>query len=49
MTVVDEKLMPCDDYEYIYVAYITRKNGFRDYAYRHGLKAWRIRVHKDKL
>ena len=28
----------------IYVKYVTRKNGFRDYAYNHGLKAWRITV-----
>lgn len=30
----------------IYVAYITRRNGFRDYARNHGLKAWRIEVKK---
>lgn len=35
-------------YEYIYVAFITRKNGFRDYARKHGLKAWRIRVPKHR-
>lgn len=27
---------------WIFVAYITRKDGTRDYARDHGLRAWRI-------
>ena len=37
-----------EDIEYIYVAFITRKNGYRDYARNHGLRAWRIPVHKNE-
>lgn len=39
-----------DDYEYIYVAYITTRSGQRIYAHQYGLKCFRIRVkrkHKD--
>ena len=35
-----------DDFEFIFVPFLTRKNGHRDYARNHGLKAWRIRVRK---
>ena len=35
-----------DDFEFIFVPFVTRKNGHRDYARNHGLKAWRIRVRK---
>ena len=35
-----------DEYEFIFVPFVTRKNGRRDYARNHGLKAWRIRVRK---
>ncbi len=37
-----------DNVMYIYRRYITRKNGYRDDARRHGLKAWRIPVRQDK-
>lgn len=33
---------------YIYVAYVTRKDGSRDYARDHGLKAFRIWVSNVK-
>jgi hypothetical protein len=38
--------MSNDDYEYIYVASITLRNGKRIYAASYGLKAFRIRVRK---
>ena len=34
--------------KYIFVAYVTRADGTRDYARDHGLKAWRIPVRKSK-
>ena len=37
-----------DEYEFIFVPFVTRKNGHRDYARNHGLKAWRIRVRKRR-
>lgn len=37
--------MSHSEYEYIYVAYITR-NGRRIYAREYGLRAFRIRVKK---
>jgi len=37
---------PGDGYEYIFVAYITLRNGKRLYAWQKGLKAFRIRVKK---
>ena len=36
------------DKEYIYVAYITLRNGQRIYAKQYGLKAFRIPVKRDK-
>lgn len=36
------------DGEYIYTPYITLKNGKRIYAFQYGLKAFRIRVNRDK-
>lgn len=33
-----------NDVEYIYVAYITLRNGKRIYAKQYGLQAFRIRV-----
>lgn len=41
--------MKADTTRFIYVAYITRKNGYRDYAYKHGFKAWRIPVRSDDV
>lgn len=38
-----------DDYVYIYVAYITTRDGRRIYARDRGLKAFRIRVKRNKL
>ncbi|MGM9771023.1 MAG: hypothetical protein ACI3YU_00055 [Segatella copri] len=46
LSFLDDEYDYDDEYEIIYVAYITRKNGRRDYARNHGLKAWRIRVRK---
>ena len=37
-----------DMYKYIFVPYITRKDGRRDYARNHGYRAWRIRVRVRK-
>ena len=35
-----------DEYEYIYVAYITTRGGRRIYAASYGLQAFRIRVRR---
>ena len=35
-----------EDVTYIYVAFITLRNGKRIYAYQYGLKAFRIAVKK---
>lgn len=32
----------CMDCEFKCVPFITRKNGFRDYAYKRGFKCWPI-------
>lgn len=37
-----------DDYEYIYVAYITTRSGRRIYACQYGLKCFRIRVKRKQ-
>lgn len=37
-----------DEYEYIYVAYITTKDGQRITAASKGLKAFRIRVRRKR-
>ena len=37
-----------EDKEYIYVAYITLRNGQRIYAKQYGLKAFRILVKRNK-
>jgi hypothetical protein len=39
--------MADEDYEYIYVAYVTTRDGKRIYASEKGLKAFRIRVKRD--
>lgn len=39
--------MADDDYEYIFVSYITTRDGKRIYASEKGLKAFRIRVKRD--
>ena len=35
------------DYIEIFCPYVTR-NGKRDWAYQHGLKAWRLLIPRDK-
>lgn len=40
--------MKREDVKYIFVAYVTRPDGTRDYARDHGLKAWRIPVRRAK-
>lgn len=40
--------MNSDEFEYIYVAYITTRNGKRIYAAERGLRAFRIRVRRPK-
>lgn len=37
-----------DEYEYIYVAFVTTRNGKRIYAAAKGLRAFRIRVRKRR-
>lgn len=37
-----------DEFEYIYVTYITTRSGQRIYAASKGLKAFRIRVRRRK-
>ena len=40
--------MKLEDQEYIYVAYITLRNGQRIYAKQYGLKAFRIPAKRNK-
>jgi hypothetical protein len=37
-----------DEYEYIYVKYVTTKDGRRIYAAAYGLQAFRIKVRKRR-
>ena len=37
-----------DEYEYIFVRYVTTKNGRRIYAAQKGLRAFRIRVRRKR-
>lgn len=43
------KEKPPPGYEYIFTKYITLRNGKRIYASQRGLKAFRIKVRKDRV